>query len=219
MAALFYLAFAGGFRNNIDSNSDFVYFLLIGLFPFKWSASAITGGSNSLINNKGIIGQTYLPKWIFPSVTNLTASIRFSIIFPLMLLLVIIGGYNPSLTWFSIIHIVLCQIIFNLGVSFLLAALVPLVPDLTHMIPMGITAMMFTSGIFFDINDRPEEIQTILRLNPLTTIIESYRDILLHEQAVNISSLIYPLIASFSGLIIGVALLLHFDRYYPRALP
>jgi len=219
MAALFYLAFASGVRGGGESDSHFVYFLLTGLFPFKWTAAAITASSNSLINNKGILGQTYLPKWIFPSVANMTALIRFSFVFPLMLLLVIIGGYEPTIDWLSVINIILCQVLFNLSISFFLAATVPLIPDLTHLVPLIVMAMMFTSGIFFDISERPENIQAILRLNPFVTILEGYRDVLLHGRTVDISALVYPVFASLAAFATGLTLLIRFDRYYPRALP
>ncbi|MCK7597348.1 ABC transporter permease [Microbulbifer sp. CAU 1566] len=219
MAALFYLAFSSGVRGDGQANSHFIYFLLTGLFPFKWAASAITGSSNSLISNKGILGQTYLPKWIFPAVANMTALIRFSIVFPVMLILVIWGGYGPSMDWLSVTNIILCQILFNLSVSFFLAATVPLIPDLTHLVPLIVMAMMFTSGIFFDINERPENIQTILRLNPFVSILEGYRDVLLHGKTANYSMLIYPILASLAALAMGLALFFRFDRYYPRALP
>ena len=219
LAVLFYLAFSSGVRGSGQSGSDFVYFLLTGLFPFKWAASALTGSSNSLINNKGILGQTYLPKWIFPAVANLTALIRFVFILPIMLSLVIWGGCEPNINWLSITNIILCQILFNLSISFFLAAAVPLIPDLTHLVPIVIMAMMFTSGIFFDISERPEEIQAILRLNPFVSILEGYREILLQGNSVRLSSLAYPLVASASALTVGLALLIRFDRYYPRALP
>lgn len=219
MAALFYLAFASGVRGGGQSGSSFVYFLLTGLFPFKWTAAALTASGNSLINNKGILGQTYLPKWIFPSVSNLTALIRFTFVFPLMLLIVAAGGYEPDAGWLTVINVVLCQIIFNLSISFLLAASVPLIPDLTHIVPLIVMAMMFTSGIFFDINERPEEIQAILRLNPFVEILEGYRNVLLYGKSVTPSELAYPFIASVISFALGLALLFRFDRYYPRALP
>lgn len=219
MASLFYLAFASGVRGEGEPASQFIYFLLTGLFPFKWTVSAITGSSSSLINAKGILGQTYLPKWIFPSVANMTALIRFSIVLPIMLLLVITGGYKPSLEWFSLANIILCQILFNLSISFFLAATVPLIPDLTHLVPLIVMAMMFTSGIFFDISERPENIQAILRLNPFVAILEGYRDVLIVGGPAKLTSLIYPIIASMTAFVTGLFLLCHFDRYYPRALP
>ena len=220
LSLLFYLAFASGIRGGGSEGMQFLCFLLTGLFPFKWAASSINGGSNSLLNSKGILGQVYLPKWIFPSVANLTATIRFFIILPLMLLIVVVfGGYEPKAEWLSIANVVLCQLIFNLSVSFLFAATVPLIPDLSHLVPLVVTALMFTSGVFFDISERPEHIQEILRLNPFASILESYRDVLLHGNAVAISDLAYPILVSMLAFAIGIILLNRFDRYYPRALP
>jgi lipopolysaccharide transport system permease protein len=217
-ALLFYIAFSSGVKDGANSGNQFVYFLLVGLFPFKWTASAITGSSNSLISNKGILGQAYLPKWVFPAVCNLTALIRFAFIFPLLLVALALGGYEPGIDWFSVIYIVICQLIFNLSISFLLSALVPLIPDLVHIIPIVVTAMMFTSGIFFDVSDRPESIQDILYLNPMVSILDGYRSVLLDGVGAKVDSLAYPFFISLVLCVFGITLLKYFDRYYPRTL-
>lgn len=216
LVAVFYLAFASGIRGGGDGN--FVYFLLTGMLPFKWTASCISGGANALSANKGIIGQVYLPKWVFPTTVNLSMALRFLFVLPLMISLVMYGGYQPDLVWMSLISVVLCQLFFNLGISYVTSSLVPLIPDLNYVVPIAILALMFTSGIFYDVSDRPENIEAILRLNPFVQILDAYRAVLLHNQPVSHLDLAYAWICALVFILAGLLILKCLDRYYARLL-
>ncbi|WP_444890111.1 ABC transporter permease [Microbulbifer sp. DLAB2-AA] len=215
LSCLFYIAFSGGLKGE-GRGTDFFYFLICALMPFKWTSSAINTCSSSITSNMGILGQFYLPKWIFPTATNLSLLVRFFIIIPVILLFLIIGGHSPSLEWGYLIPIIICQLLINLGIGYLTAAVTPLIPDLKHLIPLGITAIMFTSGIFFDISTRPEETQAILAFNPFVNIFNAYRTVLLAGEGLELSKLLYPCLFGVSAAIVGLALILKLDRYYPR---
>lgn len=217
LSALFYLAFSTGLRGTEGGN--FAFFLLCGMLPFKWTAACLTGSSNALIANKGLFGQMYLPKWIFPATVNLSMALRFMIVVALLVGIMIYGGYGPQWSWLSLVYVVLCQLVFNLGIGYLAAALVPLIPDLIHVVPLLVMALMFTSGIFFDIADRPPEIQEILHLNPFVEILDSYRAVLMHGEVLSPFDTLYAWSFGIGCLLLGYFLLKKLDRYYPRALP
>ncbi|MBY6189170.1 ABC transporter permease [Microbulbifer agarilyticus] len=217
LTALFYVAFSTGIRGN-GSGSTFVYFLICGILPFKWSSSAITGSSTSINSNLGILSQFYLPKWIFPTAVNLSMFIRFMLVLPLIMAFLSFGGYAPGAAWIHLPLIVLCQLVLTLGLSYLTASLVPLIPDLKHLVSLSMTAVLFTAGIFFDIDTRPEHTQEILRLNPFASIIDAYRTVLLDNQPLSFAELLYPLLFGGIATLIGAAKLYLLDRYYLRVM-
>ena len=65
LISLFYLVFGHILQRGGD---DFLSFLIIGKIIFTWFSKSVVSASNSLPQNKGIIGQRALPKWIFPMV-------------------------------------------------------------------------------------------------------------------------------------------------------
>ncbi|WP_444907909.1 ABC transporter permease [Microbulbifer sp. SSSA008] len=217
LTALFYVAFSSGLRGG-HSGSNFVFFLVCALIPFKWTSSSITISGTSISNNKGILNQFYLPKWIFPSSVNLSMLLRFLIVLPILAMFCALNGFKPNIYWLQLIPLIVCQLFVNLGFSYVAAAIVPLIPDVRNIISLGMTAILFSSGIFFDVNSRPEHIQDILRLNPFVTIFDSYRAILLRGELLDAELLIYPYLFSFCAFILGILILKKFDRFYPRTL-
>jgi lipopolysaccharide transport system permease protein len=216
LSGLLFIAFASGIRGS--GNTEFLFFLITGLLPLKWTSSCLGGGANSIIVNKGIIGQVYLPKWIFPSSVNLSMLIRFLFVLPVLMTMLSYGGFLPSVNWINILTIVCCQLILNLGTSFLFSSAVPLLPDLKHLVPLITMGLMFTSGIFFDISEKPEEIQEILQFNPLVAILDSYRAVLLRNESLPAETLEYSWMFGILTMIAGLVIMKLFDRHYPRAL-
>ncbi|WP_444919292.1 ABC transporter permease [Microbulbifer sp. JMSA003] len=217
LTGLLYLAFSSGFRGN-QAGAEFLAFLLCGMLPFKWFASCVSNSAESIVNNKGILGQFYLPKWIFPCSINLSMLLRFLCILPILIAALWLLGFSPTMSWFGLAPIILSQLIINLGLSLLAAAVVPLVPDLRHLIPLCITGVLFTSGIFFDISSRPAELQELLLLNPFSEIFDNYRKVLLENQIPTINDLLYPLCVGVLSLCSALALIKALDRTYPRVL-
>lgn len=213
---MFYLAFAGGLRGSGDK--EFIFFLMSGMLPFKWTGSCISGSAGSLSSSQGIIGQMYLPKWIFPSIINLSMAIRFIFVVILLVGLMSYGGYGPSRTWLCLGYVILCQLFLNLGISYFVSSIVPLVPDLSHIVSLVVTGLMFTSGVFFDISSRPEHIQAILRLNPFVEVLDGYRSVLMQNEALTPFDMPYAWSAAAVFMLAGLLLLRLFDRYYPRVL-
>jgi len=102
------------------------------------------------------------------------------------------------------------------AVSIFLGAVIPFFPDLHFLLRNGIMILFFLSGIFFDINQVDEPYKTWFYLNPMVSLIESYRDILLNGLAPGFMRL--AMISFFSILlgIVGILILNKKDRYYPR---
>ena len=205
---VFYLLFAGGIRGT-SQGGDFIVFLLIGLIFWKWFASSVQLGSNSLIANKGIIEQVQVPKWMFPAISfgNSTAKFLFTLV--VLLIFLLTYGVTWQITILALPLLIGIQAILALGVSIFLASVVPFIPDLKYLISNAIILMFFLSGVFFSIERFPDNIKKWLYLNPMLTLIESYRDILIYFQWPNWSSI--GLIALFA-ILLFIFSLWHINR-------
>ncbi len=79
----FYVIFGLIFRQR---GADYVPFLLCGLVVWKWFDSAIRNASTSITHNMWLIYQVYLPKMVFPAIATLISTLRFAVVFSMLLL-------------------------------------------------------------------------------------------------------------------------------------
>lgn len=195
---------------------NFVAFLLVGLVVWKWFSSTVLHASGAILNNPGLMRQVYLPKVVFPLVTILTDTAKFLVVFSILLVFLLWNGGTFSAAWLALPLLLLVELVFLAGVACLAAAIVPIVPDIRILLENVLLIMMFVSGIFFDPATIPEPYQTYFYMNPMATLIESFRAVLMRGEWPSMSSLVLIAGAGFALFAIAFTILHRLDRAYPR---
>lgn len=213
--AAFYLVFAVGIRSG---GENFTSFLLCGLASWKWFASTLNQSAACVLAHRGLIQQVYLPKVILPLIPVVVNLVKFVVILALLLAFLWVMGFSPSLNWLYLLPVIAVELVFILGCSLLVAAIVPFVMDLRVLITNGLTMMMFLSGIFFSVSDFPEEVRGYFYLNPMVPVIESFRVVLLDGGVPDWRALGAVLLFSLLSGLLGFSVFRRFDRHYAKVM-
>ncbi len=213
---VFYLVFDLGLKRG---GEGFVSYLLCGLVPWKWFDGTVRSASNMISTCVGLMRQVYVPKYLLPLAVVVTNSIKFLIIFSILLLFLTLNGaplWGAALLYLPLVMAV--QLLLILAVGGLAAAIVPLIPDLRYVVNYGLTMLFFMSGIFFSLADMSPEAQAFLVFNPMLLIIDDYRAILLQGQAPGLYPLAVIALAALALLVVVAGCFKRFDRVYPRVV-
>lgn len=213
--SVFYLIFVVLFERG---GEDRVAFLLTGLVVWKWFATSIPQCANCIQANIGLIRQVYIPKIVFPVMVVMTSTLKFLIIFVLLLGFLLITGKEPSVSWLSIPIMMSVQLLLMLAIGSVFASIVPFFPDLKLIIANIMMLLFFLSGVFFDISSISSEMKIYLYLNPMVGIIENYRGVLIEGTWPDWQLLAKISIISFTGMILGWSLLRKFDQTYAKVI-
>jgi len=214
--AAFFVIFGMVFERG---GEGFVPFLLSGLVAWKWFSSSVNGSKNAISKkNAGIMSQVYLPKYIFPTITVITNTIKFLVVFSFLLAALWIAGYPPSEVWLALPVLFVVQFVLILGLAWLVSSVVPLLPDIQLILTNIMSLLFFCSGIFFDISKVPGTLGFILKLNPVAVLLESYRRILISAEWPEWGFLGMALGFGLVVLWLGRRILVRNDRIYPKVL-
>jgi lipopolysaccharide transport system permease protein len=211
--SVFYFIFVVVFNRG---GRDAVAFLLIGLVVWKWFGSSIPKCAHSISANNGLIRQIYLPKILLPCMAIVTTTMKFFIVFLLLLTFLLALGFEVNLAWLSLPALVFVQFLLTLAFGSVLAAIMPFLPDLKFILDNAMMLLFFLSGIFFDFSAVSPDVKIFLHLNPMLGMIESYRSVLVAGAWPDWGLLGYTLLGSIVCLTIGWYLLNRFDRVYPK---
>jgi lipopolysaccharide transport system permease protein len=138
------------------------------------------------------------------------------IVLVLLLLFLWVSGCGIGVAYAALPLLLLIQGTFILGLSFLMAGIVPFLPDLRIVLGHIFHLLFFLSGILFSIDVIPERLHLLFRLNPMATLIISYREVLIHNRWPDFAAIGMVAAASIVLVILGAALIKHFDRIYPK---
>ena len=186
--AVFYIVFE---RLLGSRQPDFLVFLAVGKLTFIWFSKSVTQAAGSLILNKGVIGQVNLPKHLFPLAVIHEGLYRQVAVFSFLLVFVSFAGFTPHASWWYLLPIAAVQYLLIIGCGLIAALLVCAKRDFQLLISLGMVFLLFMSGIFWNIRsiDDPGLAEWLLTLNPLTVLIDSYRQVLMMHQSPDINRL------------------------------
>jgi lipopolysaccharide transport system permease protein len=175
----YYLVFAVILKSG---GPDYVPFLLVGLTLWQWFKSCVSHGGYSIWQRLPLIRQVRLPLQVFPSVQILADTVKFLCILALLLIVLWCSGYPPNITYLALLPVLLVEMIFVAAATYVIAAIVPLVPDLRFVIDQLLQVLMFLSGIVFSLADMPASLRSWFELNPIVELVDAGRGILIHSR-------------------------------------
>jgi len=176
---VYYLVFSVIFRMG---GPDYIPFLLIGLTLWQWFKSCISHGGYSIWQQLPLVRQVKLPLQVFPSVQILADTVKFLCILAILLVVLWCTGYPPNVTYIALLPVLLVELVFVAACTYVVAAVVPLVPDLRFVIEQVLNVLMFLSGVVFALDGLPPDLRRWFEFNPIVELIDAGRGILMHAQ-------------------------------------
>jgi lipopolysaccharide transport system permease protein len=187
------------------NHPDFLLFLAVGKFTFIWFAKSINQAGNSLLANRGLIANMDLPKALFPIAQIQEGLYKQLSVFFLLLAVLLFDGRWPTLNWLWILPIMVTQYLLIVFCSLIAALLVCWQRDFTLVINLGVTFLLFVSGVFWDVQTLTSEAarEAVLTLNPLAFLLDAYRSVWLRDAMPDVAHLLV-LATSLIALNVGI---------------
>jgi lipopolysaccharide transport system permease protein len=162
----------------LDIN-NYPLFLFIGLVVWTWFQTALFSATSVIVDNPDLIRRPGFPVMILPVVTVTTHLIHFLIALPLLLLFLPFGGVQLTGVWGFLPLVLALQFVLTLSLSYLVATLHVTFRDTQYLLGIALLLGFYVSPIFYETSLIPAHLQWLYRLNPMVSIIEAYRIILI----------------------------------------
>lgn len=153
----------------------YVLFASLGIIPWTYISSAMTGAVGSLLTNKGILTKIYMPRLIYPLTPIFSRLVAFSV--SIIILLFIAAYYRVMPTW----RILLLPIfvgymtIIALGPGLLLSTFCVRYRDVQHAMPFVIRMLMFSAPVVYPVTAIPEKFRLLYAINPIVGAVDGFR--------------------------------------------
>jgi len=196
-----------------NPNLNFGLYLYCGLLPFLAFSEAMNKGMNSIRGNSGLVQKVIFPLELLPF-TNAIASMIDKFFGIGALLIVVLAFGQPLHPHVLLLPLfVVLQVVFILGLTYLMAVLGTYLPDLDEVMRPVIRGMFFLTPIIWTPDRLPEGIRWVVDYNPLAYLVEVYRDLILRGEIPGGLSTLYFTLFSVALFIVGFTL---FVRVKPR---
>lgn len=195
-------------------NIPYPIFLFVALVPWTFFTTSLSLATSSVLANSSLITKVSLPREILP-VTAITARVIDLILSSLILLIfLVIYGINFKLTFFYVPLIFLVQLILMTGVSFFLSATNVFFRDIENVIGLLLMLWMYLTPIIYSSQLIPAHLQLLFYANPMTAIINAYREVILFGTAPSWNLFAYSALLSCTILVSGYLYFKKMSRYF-----
>ncbi len=166
-------------RTNIER---YYLYLFVGLIPWIFFSSSLTGGAASVVAQKDLIKKIYFPRQVIPISYVTSCFINMLLSFIAVFAVMIVSGagiYFPGLVCLPVI--MAAEYLLALGAALLTSAVTVYFRDLEHILGIFSMAWMYMTPIMYDRSIVPQRLMPVFRLNPMTHVIECYRAVLYYK--------------------------------------
>lgn len=129
--------------------SNYIPFLVTGVFVFSFCQRSLTAGAKSIGNNLSLIRALHFPRACLPF-AHVIVELQHLLVAMGVLVLIVLGMGEPiTWHWLLIVPALLLQLIFNIGASLVLARMGAFVRDIQQLLPFILRTWFYFSGVFF----------------------------------------------------------------------
>ncbi len=155
-------------------------FVYTGLWLWLFFANSLSAGLPSIVGNMNLVTKANFPREVIPLSKVLTVAVDFVIGAGLLVVLLVVYGIRPSLSWLAVPGLLLIHLSWTVGLVLMGSALYVVQRDLGSLLPLILQVWMFLSPVIYPVAVIPDSYRTLYLLNPMAMILEVWRGTLLY---------------------------------------
>jgi lipopolysaccharide transport system permease protein len=167
----------------VETPVAYPVYAFCGLAAWNFFASALRFAVTSLTSNPSLVTKVYFPREIFPFAAVLVALVDFAVASTMLVVLMAYYGIGVSWSLLLLPAVVVVHVVFTAAVALLLSMGNLFYRDVKYLFDVVLSVWMFATSVVYPVDRIGGWLGPLLGLNPMTPIIDAYRQVILLGQA------------------------------------
>lgn len=210
------LVFSVIMRNGIE---DYYLFLFVALIPWLFFSVSVSGGCNCILAQGDMVKKIYFPREVLPISFVTSQFVNMLLSFIVVFAVLLFSGKGLSLKAIAFLPIIMVvEYILALGMAFMFCAFTVYLRDLANILSILTMAWQFLTPVMYSEDMVPERLRPIFHLNPMTSVITAYRDILYYKQVPKLETLLEATVIGIILVLVGARVFRHLQKGFAENL-
>ncbi len=175
-----YMFVFGGIAGISTDGLPQALFYLAGIVCWQYFADCLNKTSSTFTENQGIFGKVYFPRLVVPLATVTSNLVRMGIQFAVFMLVYayyVFTGVDVSPNMYILLLPVLILMLAGLALGFgiIISSMTTKYRDLTILFTFIVQLWMYATPVIYPLSTMSPEKQWIMALNPVTSILETFK--------------------------------------------
>ncbi len=189
-----------------------ILFYLGGLTLWNYFAECLVKTSETFIQNQNIFGKVYFPRLIVPLSFILSAMLKLLIQFAVFMVFWMYYYFgkpetiHPHTTILLLPVLILIIAGLSLGFGIIFSSLTTKYRDIRFLLQFGVQLLMYASSVIIPLSQVPENYKWIMKLNPVVSVIETFKHGFLGTGIFDWTNLAYSFIFMIILILVGLVM-------------
>jgi ABC-type polysaccharide/polyol phosphate export permease len=186
-----------------EGTGSFALYLLCGLLPWNAFAEPLQRSTGIVLEHSNLIKRVIFPAEILPLYVVIAAVVNQAIGLGILFAALLLTGHPLNLLMIALPAVLLLQVAFTVGLAWIIAGITVFIRDLGPIVGMVLTVWLFLTPVFYPSSLVPDGWRIILRINPMYSVIETYRSLILRGQLPEIGDLAFLSLSAVVVCLVG----------------
>jgi lipopolysaccharide transport system permease protein len=186
-----------------------IIFYMAGIMLWGYFNACVTAAAGVFGTQSGLFSKVYFPRLTVPIGNSISALIASTI--QLTVFACFVGYFwfksqiaGPNAAIILVPFLFLMMSMLALGIGSFVSALTVKYRDLSFLLGFGVQLWMYATTVIYPLSSVPEKYRTIALINPITSIMETFRYACIGGGAIPVEGLIYAALVSIVSLCMGI---------------
>ena len=194
-------------------------FYMAGTVSWGYFATCLQTISNTFVTNEQIFGKVYFPRLTIPVANVIIGLLQFLIQFVIFLGFLFYflwqgSEVHPNSLIFTMPLILLQMAVLGLGFGILISSITTKYRDLTFAMGFVIQLWMYATPIVYPLSIVPENYRLLAALNPMTSIVESFRAAFLGTSSIEPVHVVISVTITLLVFILGIIMFSRVEKTF-----
>lgn len=213
--ALFTVIFSIVLKIKIE---QYPIFVLTGLVVWNFIVSSLRSTVNAVTGNSNLVKKVFFPREVLVISAVTSRLVHFFISLVILFFFFIIFRIRFSLNMLYLPLVTVALMAFVLGLGLIVSSLNVFYTDTSFLLDFFVFLWFYASPIFYSSDMVPASFEKLYMLNPATSFLETYRNILMYGKSPGYFEMTVIVTSALSSIVIGYWLFLKLERRFAEVL-
>jgi lipopolysaccharide transport system permease protein len=155
---------------------DYPVFVFSGLIAWTWFAGGVLSAAYSIQGSRHLVFQPGFPAVVIPAVAVVVPLVDVLLALP-VLLAMLVASHGVPATVALLPLVVAVQLVLMIGIAWLLAAASVFLRDVQSLTVVAVTILFYVTPVFYSLA-AAGSYEWVFRINPMATLVDAYRSVL-----------------------------------------
>ncbi len=192
---------------------DYPLIVILGILPYGFFSTVVTGGANALTGNRGLIRRVYLPRELF--VLGHLGSQFVVLLLSLLAVVPFMVAYGVTPGWRIVMLLPALVLLATMasGLALVLSCVNVLYRDVGYILRVTLRLGFYASPVIYPLALVPEHLMPLYALNPLVLLLSMVRSSFTNDPLnLPVPQTIVAVIVSLATFAIGATLFQRWER-------